>query len=260
LSQDRNKDVMVFRYDAKKKYFLVSLRLENKPGALGNLANMLAIRGINILEGFFGGISTGTKGNAGFFLESTNARMDESWLKDFLSGSVYVSDVEVKSGVEGFLTDSLNYPITWNNGDRAVLMRIEGLRVMLDAVKASKGGAGEAAIYQQGFSFGKAAWDNLIQVHRPVSKEGLAEMLRIYTATGWGRTELTDLNVPQVQARVRMSECFESVGLNTGKAECYFVGGHLAGAFTGYFGVYVRAQETKCVSKGDSQCEFEILR
>ena len=260
MSQDRSKDVMVYRYDPKKKYFLVSLRLENKPGALGNLANMLAIRGINILEGFFGGISTDTKGNAGFFLESTNSRMDESWLKDFLATSVYVSDVEVKSGVEGFITDSLNYPITWNNGDRAVLMRIEGLRVMLDSVKATKAGAGEATIYQQGLSYGKAAWDNLMQIHRPVSKEGLAEMLSIYAATGWGRTELSEVNAPQFHARVRVSDCFESVGLSTGKAECYFVAGHLAGAFSAYFRAYVRAQETKCVSKGDANCEFEILR
>jgi len=255
---DRNKDVMVFRYDPKKRYFLVSLHLENKPGALGNLANLLAIRGVNILEGYFGGISSGSKGIASFFLESTNQQLDEGWIKDFLTSSVYVSDVEVKSGVEGFLTDSLNFPITWNNGDRAILMRVEGLRVMLDAVKSASSNTGEAEIYRQGLTYGIAAWRNLMEIHRPKTKEGFLEMLKIYVSTGWGKVDLLDLNPEHLRARVKMAEGFESSGLSTGKAECYFIGGHLAGALTAYFGAEVKAHETKCVSKGDSHCEFEF--
>ena len=255
---DRNKDVIVYHFDPKKKHFLVSLHLENKPGALGNLANLLAIRGINILEGFFGGMSYGEKANLSFFLETTNQQMDEGWIKDFLVSSVYVSDVEVKSSVEGFLTDSLNFPITWNNGDRAVLMRVEGLRVMLDSVKAADPGAGEEAIYLQGFSYGKAAWDNLMGVHHPKTREGLAEMLKIYIATGWGKTELLDVNPARNQARIRMEEAFESTGLNTGKAECYFIAGHLAGMMSVHFGSEVKTVETKCRSKGDPHCEFQI--
>ncbi len=256
--ESRNKDVLVYRYDPKKKYYLVSLHLENKPGELGNLANLLGVRGINILEGYFGGMSYGGKGNVGFFLETTNARMDESWLKDLLSSSVGVSDVEVKSGVEGFLCDSLNFPITWNNGDRAVLMRVEGLRVMLDAVKSSNPGTGEATAYRQGFTYGKSAWSNLFGIHRPNTIQGLAEMLTIYVATGWGRVELDDVNPGHMTARVRVLEGFECEGVSTGKAEGYFFGGHLAGAMSAYFGSDVRASEAKCVSEGDSHCEYHI--
>jgi predicted hydrocarbon binding protein len=255
---ERSKDVIVYRYDPKKKYFLISLHLENKPGALGNLANLLAIRGVNILEGFFGGMSYEPKATVSFFLESTNQQMDEGWLKDFLTSSVYVSDVEVKSSVEGFLTDSLNFPITWNNGDRAVLMRVEGLRVMLDAVKATQPGVGEEAIYLQGFSYGRAAWDNLMAVHYPKTREGLAEMLKIYVATGWGKIELLEVDPSHTHARIRMDDAFESADLNTGKPECYFIAGHLAGALSGYFKAEVKAKETKCRSKGDSHCEFQI--
>ncbi len=255
---NRNKDVMVYRYDPKKRYFLVSLHLENKPGALGNIADLLGIRGINILEGFFGGISAGERGSASFFVESTNARMDEGWLRDFLTSSVYVSDVEVKAGVEGFLSDSLNFPITWNNGDRAVLMRVEGLRVMLDAVKSAEPETGREAIYSQGYSYGKAAWDNLFSIHHPSTKEGLIEMLKIYTATGWGKVELAEFNPSKNQIRLKMEEGFECTGLSTGKAECYFIAGHLAGAITAYFSRDMRAKETKCKSKGDSHCEFEV--
>ena len=254
----RSKDVIVYRFDAKKKYFLISVLLENKPGALGNLANLLGIRGINILEGFFGGMSYQPKANVSFFVESTNQQMDEGWLKDFLTSSVYVSDVQVKPAVEGFITDSLNFPIRWNNGDRAVLMRVEGLRVMLDSVKAAEPGVGEEEIYQQGYSYGKAAWDNLLGTHRPKTREGLEEMLKVYIATGWGETALLDVDQSHNQARIRMDEAFESTGLDTGKPECYFIAGHLAGMMSAYFRVEVKAVETRCRSRGDSTCEFNI--
>jgi predicted hydrocarbon binding protein len=255
---DRNKDVMVYRYDPKKRYFIVTMHLENKPGALGNLANLLGIRGVNILEGFFGGMSYGSKANVSFFLESTNLQLDEGWLKDFLAASVYVSDVEVKTGIEGFLCDSINFPITWNTGDRAVLMRVEGLRAMLDAVKSSDQFAGEASIYAQGFAHGKASWENVFGVHRPKTKEALAEMLKIYVATGWGRLELSEVNPAHKTARVKLTDGFECVGVSTGKPESHFISGHLAGAFSAYFGGDVKAVEKKCMAKGDSYCEFEI--
>jgi len=254
----RNKDVMVYRFDPRRKYFLVSLHLENKPGELGNLANLLGIRGINILEGFFGGIGQGPKGNVSFFVESTNERMDENWLKDFLGSSVGVSDVEVKPAVEGFLCDSLNFPITWNNGDRAVLMRVEGLRAMLDAVKTADPIGGKNSVYAQGYTYGNAAWGNLFGTHRPKTKEGLAEMLTIYVATGWGKLELLELSPGKSTARLRVRDGFECVGLSTGEPESHFIRGHLAGAFTVCFGREVRALETKCVSRGDPYFEFEI--
>jgi len=137
-------------------------------------------------------------------------------------------------------------------------MRVEGLRVMLDAVKSAYADTGEAEIYRMGFSYGRAAWENLMEIHRPKTKEGLAEMLRIYVATGWGKCELLELNQASLHARVKLQDGFESDGLSTGKPECYFIGGHLAGALSAYFGADVRAHEARCVSRGDDHCEFEL--
>lgn len=254
----RNKDVMVYRYDPKKKYFLVSLRLENKPGELGNLANMLGIRGINILEGFFGGMTYGDRAVVGFFVETTNERMDKDWLSDYLKTGVGVSDVEVRTGVEGFLADSFNFPVTWNNGERAVVMRIEGLQAMLSAVKTADPSAGGASIYEQGFTFGKWSWVNLMRVHHPKTKEGLAEMLETYSATGWGKVHLLDLDPVHRTAKVKLEDGFECAGVRTGKAEGHFVSGHLAGAFSAFFGTDAKCEETRCISKGDGHCEFSI--
>ncbi len=254
----RNKDALVYRYDPKKKYFLVSLHLENRPGALGNLADVLGVRGINILEGFFGGIEEGQKGNVSFFLESTNPKMDEGWLKDFLESSVYVSDVQLKSGKEGWLSDTLNFPVTWNTGERAVLLRVEALRGMIDAVKKANPETGEAVIYDQGFAYGKAAWMDLLNIHRPSTEEGLAEMLQLFNAKGWSKVELEEFDPDRRFAKVRMSEGFECSDRSTGKPEGHFLGGVLAGALTVYFGTEVIATEAKCTSRGDKHCVFEV--
>ena len=255
---DRNKDVMVYRFDPTRKYFLVSLHLENKPGALGNLANLLGVRGVNILEGFFGGVESGPVGKMSFFLESTNPRMNEDWLKDFLSTLVYVSDVQVRTGHEGWLSDTFNFPITWNSGDRAVLMRVEALRGMLDAVESTPPGMGKDAVHAQGIGYGRKAWEGLLLRHRPNTKEGLAEMLHLFNATGWAKLVLLDFNPDHHRAKVRMTEGFECTGLSTGEVEGYFIGGVLAGALSAYFGTDVDAHETRCLSRGDPCCEFEV--
>jgi predicted hydrocarbon binding protein len=249
---------MVFHYDPKKKFFLVSLELENKPGALGNLANLLGIRGMNMLEGSFGANTADSTGSVSFFLESANTKLDERWLKEFIESSVGVEDVEVKGSVEGFLADSLNFPIVWNTGDRSMLMRTDSVRVILDAVRKAIGKGGDQVIYNQGFDYGKATWVNTFSVFRPASEAALSEALQIYSAVGWGRLTLHELDVKARRAMITMTDGFECTGVSTGRPESHFIRGHIAGAMSTYFGADVNALETKCLSAGDKHCEFEL--
>ena len=83
-------------------------------------------------------------------------------------------------------------------------------------------------------------------------------MLETYTATGWGKLQLLDLDQNHRTARVKVEEGFECVGLKTGRAEGHFIGGHLAGALSSYFGTDAKCEETRCISKGDVSCEFSI--
>jgi len=254
---DRDKDVMIYHNEPSRRIYLVSLHLENKPGALGNLADQLAVRGMNILEGFFGGMSYGPNAVLSFFVETTNKMMDEGWLKDYLTSSVYASDVEVKGAVEGFLADSVNFPLTWNSGDRAVLMRINGIRRMLNTILEAQPKDGPKTVYDLGFNYGKDAWKNLMETHRPKTKEGLAEMLKIYNATGWGRAELVELDVKHMKARVHFSDSFECSPDQETKGS-NLIRGHIAGAFSSFFQTDVNAVEHSCASRGDDHCDFEV--
>ncbi len=250
----------VYAYDPKRKLYLVSVMMDNKPGTFGNLANLLAVRGMNMLDGYFGARADEEKAVVGFFLESKNPKVDEKWLKEFIETSIGVSDVEVKGSVEGFLSDSLAFPLVWNTGDRAVLMRVDHVKFIFDAARKAMGASGDETIYQQGFLYGKAAWENLIATFRPKTKEGVAEILQIYNAVGWGRLTLHDLDLVGMKANVRMTDGFECASASTGKPSSHFIRGHIAGAMSAYFRVDVRAVETKCVSASDQYCEFEVSR
>ena len=249
---------MIFHYDPKKKVYLVSLHLENEPGAFGNLANKLAVRGMNILEGFFGGMSYEPKATVSFFVETANPRMDEDWLKEFIESSEFASDVEVRPGIDGFVADSVNFPLTWNTGDRALLIQTVSLRKMLEAVLAADREEGGQAIYNQGFNLGQATYERLFSTHRPKNRAGLAEMLKIYSATGWGRLELPGLDTEHKRAKLKLEEGFECTDVHSGKPASNFIRGHLAGVLSTYFGSEVKAVETRCISKGDPHCEFEV--
>lgn len=253
----RDKDVMIYHYEPKKKVYLVSLHLENRPGALGNLGDLMALRGMNILEGHFGGMSYEPKATLSFFVETTNQMMDAEWLKDYIESSVFASDVVVKSAVDGYVVDSVDFPLTWNTGDRAVLMRIPGIKVMLSTMMAANPQNASAMVYDAGFNYGKAAWEDLMGTYHPKTKESLANMLTVYNATGWGRTELTHVDPPRASARIKMYDGFECVSPAVGDGS-NFIRGHLAGALSVYFGRDVKGSEKKCMSKGEDHCEFEF--
>jgi predicted hydrocarbon binding protein len=252
---ERQKDVMVFHYDPKRKFYLVTLQLKNVPGALGNLTNLLGVRGVNILEGFFAPFANGDYGTFSFFVESTKTRMDKDWLREFLESCIYVSEVAVKEGVEGFLTDSLNFPVVWNTGDRAIVMRVGNLQVMLDTIREA---GGAFVVYEGGFQSGKSTWENLFSTFRPKTKEGLSEVLQIYSAVGWGRVELLDLSMNKKSAKIRMTDGFECTGLTSKECCSHYIRGHLAGAMSAFFGIDLKGVETKCLAKGDKYCEFEL--
>jgi predicted hydrocarbon binding protein len=220
---------------------------------------VLGIRGINMLEGYVGQVSSESV-VASFFLESSNPRLTSEWLKEFIESSVFVSDVMVKEGVEGFLFDSLNFPVAWNTGDRAVLVQADRLRAMLDAVMTAEPASGAQFIYSQGFNCGKSVWEQLMTVHRPETEEGLSEVLQLYSAAGWGRPKLIHVDVKKMQAKVRFEELFECVTRRTSGSASHFIRGHLAGALSAYFQSDLRCEETKCISKGDKYCEFEVAR
>ncbi len=79
------------------------------------------------------------------------------------------------------------------------------------------------------------------------------------TNLGLGKVMVSGIDFDKGEAVVTIANCFEA--LENGSFEepnCMFTSGFLAGVFAEVLDKTVRADEVKCISKGEPQCEFHI--
>jgi len=79
------------------------------------------------------------------------------------------------------------------------------------------------------------------------------------TNLGLGKVKIRAIDFDKASASVEIGNCFEA--MENGQADepnCMFTSGFLAGLFAEVLDRTVQARETKCMSLGHSECEFEI--
>jgi predicted hydrocarbon binding protein len=79
------------------------------------------------------------------------------------------------------------------------------------------------------------------------------------TNLGLGRVKIRKIDFDKANANVAISNCFEA--MENGSSEepnCMFTSGFLAGLFAEVLDKTVQARETRCISQGQPECEFEI--
>ena len=79
------------------------------------------------------------------------------------------------------------------------------------------------------------------------------------TNLGLGKVKIRQIDFDKANANVVISNCFEA--MENGSSEepnCMFTSGFLAGLFAEVLDKTVQAQETRCISQGHPECEFEI--
>jgi len=79
------------------------------------------------------------------------------------------------------------------------------------------------------------------------------------TNLGLGKVKIRQIDFDKANANVVISNCFEA--MENGSSEepnCMFTSGFLAGLFAEVLDKTVQARETRCISQGQPECEFEI--
>jgi predicted hydrocarbon binding protein len=79
------------------------------------------------------------------------------------------------------------------------------------------------------------------------------------TNLGLGKVKIRKIDFNNANANVVISNCFEA--MENGSSEepnCMFTSGFLAGLFAEVLDKTVQARETRCISQGQPECEFEI--
>jgi predicted hydrocarbon binding protein len=253
-----NKDVLVYMRERGRKLFLVALDLEDQVGALADVSTRMEKVRFNVVSGFVSAPGPDDVGRCSFVGVATDRALTASGLKRALEASDKVVACRVKEAHRDILVDSFNFPLTWNNGDRAVMLRVEFFSEMKQTIHKVLQSGADVVLYELGYEHGAPSWKSLLSDFSVDDAAGLQEVLHIYDAVGWGRVEVVSFDKPSKTATVRMRDNFECSVAGGRDPSSHFVRGHLAGAFSAVFGSEAKVVETKCIAVGDEYCEFAV--
>ncbi|MDG6956296.1 MAG: hypothetical protein JRN71_06870 [Nitrososphaerota archaeon] len=251
------KDVNVYLFDPTRKYFHIVIELENVPGALRSVLEVMHGLNLNILGSFTSVDSAARLGVwSGFVEDSDHSAMD---LKRRLGASPVVHDAMVVESNKGFLVDSLHFPVTFNTGTRAVMMGAKSLASMLSSVTERFGSGGNVILYEEGASYGRElGQEYLLRMGADFIMANFEDVVKLYQALGWFKVEGVKAGPNWEQVVVRVAESFECSGVESKVPHSHFVRGHLEGMLTSWLGSPMECKETLCIARGDKACEFVL--
>lgn len=255
----KSKDVMVYQREKGRKLFLVACQLKHEMGSIPEIASILEKANYNLVSGFISNPDSDGYGTCSFFLEAVEGRPSTADLKSVVQRVSSVKEVEVKEALNGLLVDTLNFPLSWNSGDRVVTLRTEFFATMLAGLKEHFKSGADVVLHEMGFHHGRPTWENVLRTYPVRDRASVAEALGFYDASGWGKTQLISFDIASKKAVVRVGDNFEcALKERSSQNGSNFFRGHMEGLFTVVFGAEARAAEKRCLCMGDPYCEFDI--
>ncbi len=237
----------------------LNIILENKPGALAKVANVLGASKFNII-GLDVSLMRPTDEVAHVFVAvdvtESEARVDDvvTLLKDI---PVVRAIETVKPAWRHLVADERHFPLLIEEG-RAILIPVSLMRSLISTVKDRLGGPASGAMrWLQGLGLGEALY-LLFSEHGASKLEDFAKLLSVYLkALGWCIVKRIDVGDDYVRISVeRYWEC--EVSSPSTMSEGHMMRGMLYCLFKGLLGPLTRVEESLCVAKGDDYCEFEV--
>lgn len=251
-----HKDVLVQAREKGRKLNLVALDLKNEPGALADVSNRLADNEINVVVSFNSSPNELNISRWSAIVEGARTAPDR--LTRLLGQSKFVERCEVKESHNGLLVDSLNFPLRWNTGDRAIMLRTHFFNLMKEKLEETLKSGADVVLYELGYEHGRPSWQDFLVGYKIDSALDLQEALHTYGAVGWGRPTVESFDPQSKTAKIRVKDNFECQGQKSESPASHFFRGHLAGAFSVIFGQSVKVEESQCIAIGSEYCEFAV--
>ena len=150
-------------------------------------------------------------------------------------------------------------------GQKMIILRRDVIRVMRDGLERLV--ADQAAPFLSylasgiGIHEGSIFRDSITSTgeEQRAALESLVHSAFEDTNLGLGKVKIRKIDFDKANANVMISNCFEA--MENGSSEepnCMFTSGFLAGLFAEVLDKTVQAKETRCISQGQPECEFEI--
>lgn len=151
-------------------------------------------------------------------------------------------------------------------GQKMIILRRDVFRVMREGLERMVGD--QAAPFLSFLASGIGIHEGSIfrdsvetnaEPEKRASLENLVHSAFEDTNLGLGKIRVNKVDFDQGTAHVTITNCFEAI--ENGPSEnpnCMFTSGFLAGLFAEVLDKTVQTNETKCISQGQSECEFQI--
>lgn len=144
-------------------------------------------------------------------------------------------------------------------GAEWVLIRVETLHGMMKEVEKVLGTGASLVWYMAG----KGAGKSLIKTMRKeLETKDLRKicnfLISFYESCGWGRGEITSWHPGKGKLTLQIWDNAFAEKNSSNISSCYFLKGFIEGVLEELIGRNVKAEELKCISKGDGYCEFVI--
>lgn len=194
------------------------------------------------------------------FIDFSQSKLSPEEAEKILKNQKFVKSVKLlKPVTDKFVSDPHYFPLTTMD-ERAIIFRKEIYEGLFKGVRSQFGTAGEAFLYYIGFEIGKRAYLSYSKLSGTEDFEALIATAKAVNLTlGWSILKEAKINEKTKTATVTLQENFEcDLARGHGKAYSQFYRGAIAGIFTQYFKTEMKAEEAKCIAKGDPYCQFEI--
>jgi len=247
------KVVFPFHYAPGKQLFQVIARISDKPGSLALLLNNLSAK-LNLIGITTYALPDDTAMVVGFAASNSGKEKADA-LQDEILKSKAVIHAEVREGNDGLLVDTFHTGAVVGDQNYLLLRRDSLSRVFEEVVRIF-GSGGDALLYKEGQEMGQEDAKTFINLF---GSEHIAEqaayLTSILTAEGFGVFE-PDSSRKDALYGIRVSECFECAENKGIRKACNFLRGYLQAAGVVALGVELEAKETRCILRGDDECEF----
>ncbi|HIE23356.1 MAG TPA: ACT domain-containing protein [Candidatus Korarchaeota archaeon] len=238
-----------------RKLVEFSILMEDVPGMLAKVSNVIAQEGINIIYGVH---HESDEPNATwwcFFADFGDIDPDEVASKIAKVEGVKKIAFTPAAGKHLFF-DTHHSSIEFFK-ERAVLFRANWLIGIFSEIYKRWGTGGRVFIYYLGFEGGKEAYEVWRKRLDLKGKDLIQVSLDLIQSLGWITGYSFSLDLENEMAIIKLEKNFECA-LSKNMEGSHFIRGVLAGFFTGMFGSECSVDERRCISKGDPYCEFLV--
>jgi predicted hydrocarbon binding protein len=251
----RKKIEFPFHYSQDKKLVNVVAKIEDEPGALAAVLNVLRPQ-VNLV----GTTSYSIPGHAAIFSgfgETISKHETAQSIQGTVARCPGVTSCQVWESRAGLLVDWYHTGIESGMGESYILMPTMALSSTFDEIVHTFGSGGEVILNLEGKKFAEARFALYKELFDNHMADRVNELSHIFEALGYGSSLIT-LDEPFSSVTISTYDCFECSGGTKNSRTCAFTKGVALGIFESLLKVELSCEETQCRLRGNRHCEFVL--